>query len=391
MKFLIAPDSFKESMSARQACVAIDKAIKAELPDAETILLPMADGGEGTLPVLVSALDGNVEAIEVSGPLAYAKETETSEQPMVNAQIGILSDDTAVIEMAEAAGLHLVPTEKRNPELTTTFGVGQMILHALDLGIRHFLIALGGSATNDGGLGMLTALGAKAQDKSGTALAPTGGNLKSVVRLDVSALDPRLADCQFMLACDVDNPLTGATGASAIFGPQKGATPEQVTALDQGLENWAEILNETYGRQIKDIPGSGAAGGLSAAFLAAFDTSLKPGIEQVLDIVEFDQKCADVDWVITGEGSLDGQSLAGKTPVGVARRAKQFEIPVVAFAGRLGDGYEAVYEEGIDLALSITPEGMPLEQALAEAENNICNSTRVLIQLLFSSETTQVE
>lgn len=391
MKFLIAPDSFKESMSAYQACIAIEKAIKAELPHAETLLLPMADGGEGTLPVLVSALNGKAETIDVSGPLAFASGTVTAEQSKVSARVGILDGDTAVIEMAEAAGLHLVPTGERNPELTTTFGVGQMILHALDQGIRRFLIALGGSATNDGGLGMLAALGAKAQDKSGKVLAPTGGNLQSVVRLDISNLDSRLADCQFMLACDVDNPLTGARGASAIFGPQKGATPEQVTALDQGLENWSEILNETYGRQIKDIPGSGAAGGLAAAFLAAFDTSLKPGIEQVLDIVGFDDKCTDVNWVITGEGSLDGQSLAGKTPVGVARRAKQYGVPVVAFAGRLGEGYEAVYQEGIDIALSITPEGMPLQQALAQAEENIYNSTKVLIQLLFSSDSTQVE
>lgn len=377
MKFLIAPDSFKESMSARQVCQTIDNVIKAELPHAETLLLPIADGGEGTLSVLVQALDGKTETIKVTGPFLS--------QPRVKARIGMLDEKTAVIEMAQAAGLELVAVEMRNPELTTTFGVGEMISAALDRGIRRFLIALGGSATNDGGLGMLVALGAKAIDKAGNTLSPIGGNLKSIARLELHNLDPRLEACHFLLACDVDNPLTGTQGASAVFGPQKGGTADQIAALDQGMQNWAEILNETFGREVADIAGSGAAGGLAAAFLAAFDTTLKPGVEQVLDILEFDRKCGSVDWVITGEGCLDSQSVSGKTPVGVARRAKQFGIPVVAFAGKLGDGYEAVYEEGIDLALCITPETMTAQEALSLAETNLANATHALIKLIFST------
>ncbi len=374
MKFLIAPDSFKESMSAEAACNAIARGIKTVLPDAETIALPLADGGEGTLSVLVSALDGQVEELAVTGPLFQ----------QVKACVGTVRGDTAIIEMAEAAGLHLVDVDRRNPERTTTLGVGEMISAMLDKGIRRFLIALGGSATNDGGIGMLTALGARPLDRQGQLVSPVGGSLYQVAELDTRSLDPRLSQCHFKLACDVDNPLTGSTGASAIFGPQKGATPEQVTRLDAGMAHWADVLEASFGREIKNIPGAGAAGGLAAAFIAAFDTSLKPGIEQVLDIVGFDGQCQQVDWVITGEGSLDGQSLSGKTPVGVARRAKLLGLPVVAFAGKLGQGYEAVYQEGIDIALPITPEGMPLSQALAEAEENIFNASQTLIQLLFN-------
>ena len=374
MKFLIAPDSFKESMSAEAACEAIARGIKTILPDAVTIALPLADGGEGTLSVLARALNGKVEQLAVTGPLFQ----------QVKACVGTVREDTGIIEMAEAAGLHLVDVDQRNPELTTTLGVGEMIRAMMDKGIRQFLIALGGSATNDGGIGMLTALGARPLDSNGECVSPVGGSLSQVVDLDTRELDPRLSQCHFKLACDVDNPLTGSTGASAIFGPQKGATPEQVAQLDAGMDRWADVLETSFGRKVKDVPGAGAAGGLAAAFIAAFDTSLKPGIEQVLDIVGFDGHCRQVDWVITGEGSLDGQSLSGKTPVGVARRAKLLGLPVVAFAGKLGQGYEAVYQEGIDIALPITPEGMPLSQALAEAEDNIFNASQTLIQLLFN-------
>lgn len=376
MKFLIAPDSFKESMSAYQASLTIEQAIKANIDNAETLLLPMADGGEGTLSVLVQSLNGKTETFEVTGPFVSGFR--------VNAEVGVLQGGTAVIEMAQAAGLQLLTSEERNPEITTTLGVGEMILAALDQEVRRFFIALGGSATNDGGLGMLTALGARPLDHTGNTLDPIGASLKSVVRLDLNNLDSRLAQCQFMLACDVDNPLTGAKGASVVFGPQKGATPAQVKALDDGLDNWAEILNETFGRQVKSVPGSGAAGGLAAAFLAAFNCRLKPGVELVLDLLKFDEKCSGVDWVITGEGCLDNQSMAGKTPVGVGRRAKKFGIPVVAFAGQLGEGYDAVYKEGIDLALCITPEDMPLSDALSQAEQNLSNATKAFTKLMFS-------
>lgn len=381
MKFLIAPDSFKESMSAIQASEAIARGIHNRLPDAETLLLPLADGGEGTLDVLVTALSGERQTHLVTGPLFDP----------VQAAAGILHGDTGIIEMAEAAGLHLVPASQRNPELTTTQGVGDLIIRLLDQGIRRFLIALGGSATNDGGLGMLIALGAKAFDSEGRELPGCGRCLTQIAKLDIQELDSRLSESEFLLACDVNNPLTGPHGASAIFGPQKGASAAQVQALDEGMRNWASILEACFGRSIDEIPGSGAAGGLAAAFLAAFNASLKPGIEQVLDSVHFDDFCQGVDWVITGEGSLDGQSLSGKTPVGVARRAKQYDLPVVAFAGKLGEGYEALYAEGIDLALSITPEGMPLAQALAEAESNICHAAETLTELLYSRSTGSAE
>lgn len=266
-----------------------------------------------------------------------------------------------------------------------------MIRQLLDKGVRHFLIGLGGSATNDGGLGVLYGLGAVARDGSGQILEPVGSSLHKISRLDLSKLDSRLSECHFMLACDVDNPLTGERGASFVFGPQKGASKEQVESLDKGLMNWAEVLNETFGRDVASVPGSGAAGGMAALFLAAFDTSLKPGIEQVLDIVDFEQQCTGADWVITGEGSLDNQSLAGKTPVGVARRAHALGVPVVAFAGKLGEGFEAVYEEGIDLALCITPDGMAIEEALSRAEDNICQASRALMDVLFQrSEHTDI-
>ncbi|OOV87475.1 glycerate kinase family protein [Oceanospirillum linum] len=376
MKFLIAPDSFKESMTAGEACCSIAQAIKHCLPDADITALPLADGGEGTLDVLISALDGQSELFTVTGPLFHP----------VQAKAGIVKGDTAIIEIAEAAGLHLVPSDRRNPDKTTTLGVGQLILAMLDKGIRRFLIALGGSATNDGGIGMLMALGAQPLSPEGQEVLPTGEMLNQVSSLSLDQLDPRLGESEFLLACDVSNPLTGEKGASTVFGPQKGATVDQVLSLDHGLINWSEVLYKTFGRSVADIPGSGAAGGLAAAFLAAFNTSLKPGIEQVLDIVAFDRYCAEADWVITGEGCLDGQSLAGKTPVGVARRAQRLATPVVALTGKLGDGYEAVYKEGISLALSITPENQSLEQALGLAQQNLFNATQVLLQLLFSED-----
>jgi len=375
VKFLIAPDSFKESMTASVAAHIIARGIKACLPEAITLELPLADGGEGTMDVLVNALEGCKQQYQVTGPLF---------EP-VKASVGLIQDNTAIIEIAEAAGLHLVPVSQRNPEQTTTFGVGELIQRMLDQNIRRFLVALGGSATNDGGLGLLVALGAKIYDKSGQALSPIGQSLGLVANLDLSALDPRLKQCSFMVACDVTNPLIGSDGASAVFGPQKGATPEQVILLDQGMSHWAKQLNRFYGssgNSIETLPGGGAAGGLGAVFHTVFKASLKPGIDQVLKSVHFDRLCQDADWVITGEGAIDGQSLAGKTPVGVARRAKHFGVPVVALAGKLGKGYQGVYNEGVDTILCITPEGQPLEQALEQAEQHLYDSTIQVVRQL---------
>lgn len=378
MRFLVAPDSFKESLTAQQACGAISRGIKQLLPEAEVIELPLADGGEGTMGILVDALGGEIKTFEVTGPLF---------EP-VSAQVGWVNGDTAIIEIAEAAGLHLVPAARRNPEQTTTQGVGELISAMLDQGATTFLIALGGSATNDGGLGMLTALGVRPLDAAGAPLKPVGESLNKVASLDVSQLDTRLSQCQFMLACDVNNPLTGEQGASAVFGPQKGATPEQVTRLDQGMAHWAGVLENNFGSSVIHRAGSGAAGGLGAAFLSVFRATSKQGVEQVLDVVGFDHLCQRVDWVITGEGKIDGQSLSGKTPVGVARRAKKYAVPVAAFAGLLGEGYQAVYKEGIDLALPITPDGMPLDEAIQQGEQNLYKATYALIKALYSSDET---
>jgi len=381
VKFLIAPDSFKESMTASVAAHTIARGIKACLPEAITLELPLADGGEGTMDILVNALDGRKQQYQVTGPLF---------EP-VKASVGLIQGNTAIIEIAEAAGLHLVPVSQRNPEQTTTFGVGELIRLMLDQNVRRFLVALGGSATNDGGLGLLVALGAKIYDKSGQKLPPIGQSLGLVASLDISALDQRLKACSFMVACDVTHPLIGPEGASAVFGPQKGATPEQVILLDQGMSHWAKQLDRLsldpfsvrgMSSSIETLPGGGAAGGLGAVFHTVFKASLKPGIDQVLKSVHFDSLCKDADWVITGEGAIDGQSLAGKTPVGVAKRAKHFGVPVIAFAGKLGEGYEGVYNEGVDTILCITPEGMPLEEALEQAEQHLYDSTIQVVRKL---------
>jgi glycerate 2-kinase len=359
MKIVIAPDSFKESMSAMEAACAIEKGFKQVLPNAEYVKVPMADGGEGTVRSLVDATGGEIRKETVTGPLGTA----------VEAFYGLTGDrKTAVIEMAAASGIHLVPKEKRNPLVTTTKGTGELIRAALDQRVERIVIGIGGSATNDGGAGMAQALGARLLDRDGNPLGFGGGELSKLDSIDLSQLDPRLKEVHIEVACDVDHPLTGKRGASAVFGPQKGATPEMVTILDANLARFAQVVKETLGIDVDPIPGAGAAGGLGAGLIAFLGASLKRGVDVVAEAVQLDKHMAQASLVITGEGKIDGQTIHGKTPVGVAKRAKKYGVPVIGIAGMLGEDCDAVYRHGIDALFSIVPGTVSLETALLNGE-----------------------
>ncbi|WP_203343183.1 glycerate kinase [Vibrio diabolicus] len=364
MKVVIAPDSFKESLTAKQVSEAIKTGIARVWHDAEFVTVPVADGGEGTVQSLIDATQGEQVFTTVTAPLGND----------VEAFYGILGDgETAVIEMAEASGLHLVPSDARDPKLTSSIGTGQLIKHALDRGIQRLIIGLGGSATNDGGVGMLTALGVAFLDESGHAITPNGDGLAALASIDISGLDPRLATCEVLVACDVDNPLCGDKGASAIFGPQKGATASDVTLLDNALRKFGELTEQATGKHVLTREGAGAAGGMGAALLGYTPARLQPGIEIVLETVKLAQHVADADIVFTGEGRIDHQTAHGKTPMGVAQVAKQFDLPVVALAGCVGDNYQAVYECGIDAVFACVPRAMSLPEAMKEADVNVVN------------------
>ncbi|MED4212334.1 glycerate kinase [Priestia megaterium] len=362
MKIVIAPDSFKESLTALRVCEAVEKGIRTHFPDAEISKVPMADGGEGTVQSLVDATGGQIIQAKVTGPLD--KEVE--------AFYGILGDGkTAVIEMAAASGLHHVPVDKRNPLVTTTRGTGELILKALDHKVKHIIIGIGGSATNDGGAGMAKALGAKLFDAKGAEIKEGGGSLDQLTFIDLTNLDSRLAEVKVEVACDVDNPLTGETGASAVFGPQKGATPDMVKQLDRNLAHYAAIVGKEMGIHIQSVPGAGAAGGLGGGLLAFLSAELKPGVDIVIKATQLESYIKNADLVITGEGRIDGQTIYGKTPIGVAKTAKKHSVPVIAIAGSIGAGSEAVYEHGISALFSVVPGAVTLPEALEKADENI--------------------
>ncbi|WEA42075.1 glycerate kinase [Priestia aryabhattai] len=362
MKIVIAPDSFKESLTALHVCEAVEKGIKTHFPNAEISKVPMADGGEGTVQSLVDATNGEVIQARVTGPLG--KEVE--------AFYGILGDGkTAVIEMAAASGLHHVPVDKRNPLITTTRGTGELILKALDHKVKHIIIGIGGSATNDGGAGMAKALGAKLLDANGAEIKEGGGSLDQLTAIDLTNLDSRLVEVKVEVACDVDNPLTGETGASAVFGPQKGATSDMVRQLDRNLAHYAAVIEKEMDIHIQNVPGAGAAGGLGGGLLAFLSAELKPGVDIVIKATELENYIKDADLVITGEGRIDGQTIYGKTPIGVAKTAKKHSVPVVAIAGSIGVGSEAVYEHGISALFSVVPGAVTLPEALEKADENI--------------------
>jgi glycerate 2-kinase len=358
---ILAPDSFKESLTAQQVCVAMQAGLEQVFPDARYVQVPMADGGEGTVQSLVDATGGTVRRAWVTGPLGDA----------VEAGYGILGDgETAVIEMAAASGLELVPSADRDVRRATTYGTGELISVCLDQGVRRLVLGLGGSATNDGGAGMAQALGAHLLDASGRPLPLGGAALANLARIDVSGLDPRLRDCAIEVASDVTNPLCGPTGASAVYGPQKGATPTDVTELDAALEHYADIVRRDLGRSVGEVPGAGAAGGLGAGLLAFTQARISSGIDIVIRLTGLVDHVAEADLVLTGEGRMDGQTRFGKTPFGVASVARAAGTPVIGIAGSVGEGVEELAEY-FDAIIPVIGRVAPLSEVLAEAASNV--------------------
>ncbi len=358
-------DSFKGSCTSYAAGEAVIKGIKRILPEAEVTNIPVADGGEGTVDAIVGSGRGEIKKCEVTGP--FGKK--------VTAEYGLLKNGTAIIEMSSASGLLLVPEDKLNPLAATTYGTGELIKSVLDDGYRSILIGLGGSATNDGGAGMMQALGASFKDKDGNELDFGGEKLLDLAAIDISNMDSRLKECSIIIASDVTNSLCGEKGASRVYGPQKGATPEMIEILDKALSHYAEVIKNQFDIDIVDMPGAGAAGGIGAAFLAFFNLKFESGIESVLKLVDFDNQLEGADIVITGEGRIDAQTAYGKLPVGIANHAKTIgNIPVIAFAGSVENGAEAVYENGIDAMFSIADGPITLQESLERIEELLIKS-----------------
>jgi glycerate kinase len=350
-KIVIAPDSFKGTMTSIEVCEIIEKSIHRVFPNTETVKIPIADGGEGTVDAYLYAVGGVKKYVTVHDP--FMREIE--------AYYGILADsETAVIEMAQASGLLLVEKE-RDPIRATSFGTGELIRSALDEGCKKIILGIGGSATNDGGIGAFSALGVDFLDNNGKKVNPNGGGLEDLWCIDAEYLDKRLLDIEILVACDVDNPLCGPNGASNVYGPQKGATFKQIEKLDQNLARYAELLFLNTGRDNASVPGTGAAGGIGISLLAFTKARLMSGIDIVLDTVGFDRLVQGADFVFTGEGKMDGQSLNGKVPIGIAKRSKQYAIPVYAVVGLVGDGIEKVYDAGIDAVFQTTKDSVPFE------------------------------
>jgi glycerate 2-kinase len=374
MKIVIAPDSFKGSVSSVEAAVSIEKGIKKAFPDAQTILLPVGDGGEGTLETLVSATCGERISVNVNGPLMQE----------IEAEYGILGDGkTCVIEMAKASGLSLIPQSKLNPLKTTTYGTGELIKRALDDGFKSFILALGGSATNDGGAGMLQALGLKILGEGGKEITYGGAALSSAASIDMSEFDDRISDCTFLIASDVQNPFIGPNGASAVFGPQKGATAEHVAVLDASLANWADVIERATGIHLHDMKGAGAAGGIGGAFQAFFPSIMKRGIDVVLEQTGFHKALNQTDLVITGEGQVDFQTASGKTPMGVAQAAFLKGIPTIILAGSIGKGIDDLYQFGVLSVHSIINKPMTLGEAMENAGELLEYSAEQVVRSYF--------
>lgn len=373
MRIVCAPDSFKESMSAVEASAAMSRGIRRVAPAAEVTLLPMADGGEGTCRTMVAALGGELRLARVQDALGRP----------ITAEFGLVpADGLAILEVAAACGLEQLSPSERDPRRASTAGVGELLLAALDAGARHLIVGLGGSATNDAGTGMLTALGARFTDAAGSALPPGGASLAALAEVDLGGLDARLADCRIEVACDVDSPLLGSRGASAVFGPQKGAGPADVALLDHALGRWADVVEAATGVSVRDRAGAGAAGGLGAAFLAATPAALVPGVELVMRCVDFTARVRGADYVFTGEGSVDAQSRSGKVPWGVALAAAALGVPTVTFAGRV-DPALADEADGPALAyVPITRGVTDLPTALAEGPANLEAAAAMVLRLL---------
>ncbi|SHE85687.1 glycerate kinase [Thermoanaerobacter uzonensis DSM 18761] len=372
MKILIAPDKFKGSLSAFEVANNIEKGILKVFPKAVIEKVPMADGGEGTVESLVDATGGKIIKTNVKDPLFRD----------IESFYGILGDGkTAVIEMAAASGLYLLKDYERNPMITTTYGTGQLIKHALDKGCRKFIIAIGGSATNDGGTGMATALGVKFYDKDGREIGLGGGELSKIYSIDISNLDERLKECEFIVACDVANPLIGENGASRVYGPQKGATKEMVEVLDKNLEHYGELLEKYFNKKIIDVEGSGAAGGLAAGLMAFLNAQLKSGIEIIIETLKLEEKIKEADIVISGEGKIDFQTAFGKTISGIAKLCKKYNKPLIVIAGTVED-IEKLYEIGVSSIFSTMEKPMSLEDAIKNAPTLLEKSTERIFRLI---------
>jgi len=378
MRVLVCPDKFKGSLSSPQAAEAIAAGFLEGWPEAETVLCPLADGGEGTLDLLVTATGGRKLPLEVTGPLG----------DKVSAYLGIAGDGTtAVVEMASASGLELIPRERRNPLLTTTYGTGELIRGALDLGLRRIIVAIGGSGTNDGGTGMASALGARFLDAEGRELPRGGGYLERLESMDLEGMDPRLREAQIVVAADVDNPLLGPQGATAVYAPQKGAGPEGLEVLERGLSRLARavsLLSGRAGTSLEEKPGAGAAGGLGFGLAAFLGAEIRPGVEVVMEAVSFREKLEGCRLVITGEGKLDGQTSRGKTVAGVAREARRRGIPVLALGGEVAPEAEVLRGLGVTSLLSVVPGPLERERAMASAAEMLSRTSREVAGLLRS-------
>ncbi|MBV5340493.1 MAG: glycerate kinase [Deltaproteobacteria bacterium] len=372
MNVLIAPDSFKGSLSATEVARAMAKGIRAVSPETELIEVPIADGGEGTVEAFVRACSGTLRHATVQGPLG---------EP-VTATWGLLPDNTAVIEIAAAVGLMLLAPDKRDPNHAGTEGVGQLLRAVLDADVRRVIIGLGGSATNDGGSGMLRTLGARFLDCDGIDLPPGVLAFTRLEQIDITNLDPRLKDLDILVASDVDNPLCGPSGCSVVFGPQKGMQREDVPYMDAALAQYAHVAFKTTGRDAALQPGAGAAGGLGAALLYFTGAQIRPGIEIVLESVRFDELLVRADLVLTGEGRTDSQTLRGKVPLGVAHRAREHGVPVVCISGSLDKGAEKLYQEGVTALFACPPGPISLSESIAQAESLVCEATERAFRLI---------
>ncbi|WP_226669553.1 glycerate kinase [Metabacillus litoralis] len=374
MKIVIAPDSFKESLTAIEVANFIETGFKEILPDAEYVKIPMADGGEGTVQSIVDATQGRILEKQVIGPLGIP----------IHAYFGLSGNgETAIVEMAAASGLQLVPQEKRNPLITTSYGTGELISAALDYGVKHIILGIGGSATNDGGAGMIQALGGQLLNSKGKQIRFGGSNLIELSSVDLTTIDKRLHTTKIEVACDVNHPLLGPNGASSVFGPQKGASPKMIEILDNNLAHFASMIESYLHVDLRNNPGAGAAGGLGFGAMAALSLAqFKKGVDIVLEKVNFDHHVKNASLVITGEGRIDSQTIHGKTPIGVARAAKKFNIPVIAIAGEISNDSEIVKNHGIDALFSIVPGAIPLSQALKQADTYTTKTAKNIASLI---------
>jgi glycerate kinase len=377
MNVLVAPDSYKGSLGANEVAVCMEEGILQVFPDARVVKIPIADGGEGTVEAVVNAAGGTIVRERVTGPLGDP----------VTAAFGILDGGkTAVIEIAQASGYALVPAHRRNPLVATTYGTGQLIRAALDQGCRRLIIGLGGSATNDGGAGVAQALGVKFYDAAGEEIGLGAERLGDIARIDASGLDPRLAECEVLIASDVTNPLCGPNGASAVYGPQKGATPEMVHLLDRDLLHYGRMIEHTLGVDVVDVKGAGAAGGLGAGLIAFLSARMHRGIELILETIRFAERVREADLVLTGEGRTDRQTAFGKAPVGVARVAKTEGKPVICISGGILHPVDELHELGLDALFGIVQSPMPLQEAMEQAPALIRQATAEIMRAIRLSQ-----